>query len=170
MQNPKRCNFQHKRNASKTYNQQENNMNVTYRQMNRDDIQRVIPMFVEYWNSTGDEWTPDLVYKRIWQVLGSPDSYCLIAEISNQPIAFAMGRMETFFDLTAYNLAEIVVASDYQNKGVGTQMMAELERRVKQMGVATLQLSAINDEMHEHFYGKLGYKDATNFKHKFKFL
>ena len=81
-----------------------------------------------------------------------------------------MGRMETFFDLTAYNLAEIVVASAYQNKGVGTQMMAELERRVKQMGVATLQLSAINDEMHEHFYGKLGYKDATNFKHKFKFL
>ena len=85
-------------------------------------------------------------------------------------VAFAMGRMETFFDLTAYNLVEIVVTKNYQNKGIGTQMMLELEKRVKQLGVSLIQLSAVNDDMHEHFYGKLGYKNTTSMNSKGKFL
>ena len=63
-----------------------------------------------------------------------------------------------------------LVASDYQKSGIGTKMMAELEGRVKEMGAAMVQLVSVNDEMHEHFYGKLGYGDATNLKLKSKFL
>lgn len=145
-------------------------MSVTYKIMQKEDIDSVIPLFIEYWNGTGDQWTYDLVYKRIWQVLGSPDSYCLMAFEGENVVAFAMGRMETFFDLTAYNLVEIVVAKNYQNKGIGTQVMLELESRVKQLGVSLIQLSAVNDDMHEHFYGKLGYKNTTSMNSKGKFL
>lgn len=145
-------------------------MNITYRQMQKEDIEKVIPLFIEYWNGTGDEWTPEVVYRRIWQVLGAPDSYCMIAESGTAAIGFAMGRFETFFDLTAYNLVEIVVASEYQGSGIGTAMMAQLEARVKELGAAMVQLVSVNDEMHEHFYGKLGYGDATNLKLKSKFL
>lgn len=145
-------------------------MSITLRQMQKEDIAKVTPLFIEYWNGTGDEWTPELVYRRIWQVLGSPDSYCMIAEDGDIAVGFAMGRFETFYDLTAYNLVEIIVASEYQRTGVGTKMMTELERRVKEMGAAMVQLEAVNDEMHENFYGKLGYTDATNLKLKSKFL
>lgn len=103
-------------------------------------------------------------------MLGAPDAYCLIAEEDGNAVGFAMGRFETFYDLTAYDLVEIVVASAYQKRGVGTRMMAELERRVKAMGAAMVQLEAVNDAMHEHFYGKLGYRDAGNLKLKSKFL
>lgn len=143
---------------------------VTYRQMQKDDIQRVIPLFIKYWNSTGDDWTPELVYSRVWQVLGSPDSYCMIAEDGEQVVGFAMGQMETFNDLTVYNLSEIIVAMEYQNKGFGTLMMAELESRVKQLGASMIQLKSVNDDLHEHFYGKIGYNDASNLKLKSKFL
>lgn len=81
-----------------------------------------------------------------------------------------MGRFETFYDLTAYNLVEIVVASEHQKGGIGTKMMTELKKRVKELGAAMVQLKAVNDEMHEHFYGKLGYGDTTNLKLKSKFL
>ena len=145
-------------------------MSVTYKIMQKEDIDSVIPLFIEYWNGTGDQWTYDLVYKRIWQVLGSPDSYCLMAFEGENVVAFAMGRMETFFDLTAYNLVEIVVTKNCQNKGIGTQVMLELESRVKQLGVSLIQLSAVNDDMHEHFYGKLGYKNTTSMNSKGKFL
>ena len=94
----------------------------------------------------------------------------MIAEDGDIAVGFAMGRFETFYDLTAYNLVEIIVASEYQRTGVGTKMMTELERRVKEMGAAMVQLEAVNDEMHENFYGKLGYTDATNLKLKSKFL
>lgn len=143
---------------------------VTYRQMQKDDIQRVIPLFIKYWNSTGDDWTTELVYSRVWQVLGAPDSYCMIAEDGEQVVGFAMGQMETFNDLTSYNLSEIIVAMEYQNKGFGTLMMAELEDRVKQLGASMIQLKSVNDDLHEHFYGKLGYNDASNLKLKSKFL
>ncbi len=33
-----------------------------------------------------------------------------------------------------------------------------------------VQLLAVNDEMHRHFYGKLGYKDAANLVIKGKWL
>lgn len=81
-----------------------------------------------------------------------------------------MGRFETFYDLTAYNLVGIIIASAYQNTGIGTQMMAQLEQQVQSLGAAMVQLESVNDSLHEHFYGKLGYGDATNLKLKFKFL
>ena len=145
-------------------------MNITYRQMHKEDIAKVTPLFIEYWNGTGDEWTPEHVYRRVWQVLGSPDSYCMIAEDDGRAAGFAMGRFETFYDLTVYNLVEIIVASEYQKGGIGTKMMKELEGRVKEMGAALVQLVCVNDEMHEHFYGKLGYGDAKNLKLKSKFI
>ncbi len=143
---------------------------VTFRQMFKEDISSVTPLYVEYWNGTGDEWTEELAYKRIWQVLGSPDSYCIIAENGGKAIGFAMGRYETFANATAYNLVEIVVAKDWQNKGIGTKMMEELQLCVKNGGATLFLLDSANDAMHEHFYGKLGFRDATNFKPKVKQL
>lgn len=145
-------------------------MNLTYRKMEKGDIAKITPLFMEYWNGTGDKWTPELVFDRVWQVLDSPDAYGLIAEDRGTVIGFAMGRFETFYDLTAYNLVEIVVATEYQKSGIGTRMMAELEQRIKEQGAAMVQLISVNDEMHEHFYGKLGYHDASNLKLKSKFL
>lgn len=145
-------------------------MNITYRQMQKEDIAKVTPLFIEYWNGTGDAWTPELVYSRVWQVLGSPDSYCMIAEDGERPVGFAMGRFETFYDLTAYDLVEIIVAPAYQGNGIGTSMMAELEGRVRELGATMIQLISVRDEMHEHFYSKLGYGDAGNLKLKSKSL
>ncbi len=145
-------------------------LNITYRQMTKEDIAKVTPLFMEYWNSTGDEWTPELVYRRVWQVLGGPDAYCLIAEHGATPVGFAMGRLETFSDLTAYNLEEIIIAAKYHNHGVGSKMMKHLEQQVTALGATMIQLKCVDDEMHQHFYGKLGFFDATNLRLKAKIL
>lgn len=145
-------------------------MELTYRQMQPDDIAKVTPLYMEYWNGTGDAWTPALVRRRIWQVLDEPDSYCLIVEAGEEVVGFAMGRFETFSDLTAYDLVEVVVAAAYQNSGIGTRLMVELESRVKELGAAMIQLVSVPDEHHEHFYHKLGYRDATNLTLKVKQL
>ncbi len=84
--------------------------------------------------------------------------------------AFAMGYFEQYDDCFAYDLVEIVVAADRQNCGIGTALMRELEARVKEMGAMLVQLQAVNDERHEYFYGKLGYKDAKNLVLKTKML
>lgn len=146
-------------------------MNVIYRNMTEADIAKVTPLYIDYYNShDGDEWTAETVGKRIYQVLASPDSYCIIAENADNIIGFAMGRFEQFFDLVAYNLVEIIIAREYQSKGFGSQMMLELERRVKAEGASMVQLMAVNDDKHNRFYDRLNYKNATNLLLKSKFL
>ena len=143
---------------------------MEYKIMEAADIDRVVPLYIDYYNAQGDEWTPEIVRRRIWQVLGSPDSYCLMALEGGEVLGFAMGRFEQFYDLTAYNLVEIVIAGPHQNRGLGTALMGELERRVKDQGAAMVQLMAVNDEAHERFYGRLGYKNAVNLVLKARFL
>ena len=135
------------------------------------DIHRVIPLYLEYYNGHEDgTWTEQTAHKRIHQVWSHEDGYCLLAEENGKVLGFAMGHMEQYDDLTAYDLVEIVITAEHQGKGLGTQLMRELERRVKELGAAMVQLQAVNDEKHERFYGKLGFYNAGNFVLKAKFL
>lgn len=68
------------------------------------------------------------------------------------------------------NQEEIILAYEYQNQGIGSQFLVEVERRVKELGAACVELQAVNDEMHERYYGKAGYHDAQNFVMKVKWF
>ncbi len=47
-------------------------------------------------------------------------------------------------------------------------MLKELEMRVQEKGAACIELQAVADEHHEHYYGKAGYHNAKNFVMKVK--
>lgn len=149
--------------------QKENPMRI--RKLEEADIFRVIPLYMEYYNEKeGGCWTEQTTFKRIHQVWSREDSYCLILELGEEPAGFAMGYMEQYDDLVAYDLIEIVIAAQYQKRGLGTQFLLELERQVKAAGAAMIQLQAVNDDMHEKFYGKLNYGNASNLVLKCKML
>jgi len=144
---------------------------LKYRLMEEADIVRVVPLYIDYYNNNEDgQWTEQTTYKRIHQVWSREDSYCLVLEISGQIIAFAMGYFEQYDDCFAYDLIEIVVEEKHQNQGIGTEFMKELETRVKEKGAMLMQLESVNDAFHEHFYGRLGYRNASNFVLKTKIL
>ena len=146
-------------------------MKTQYRKMTEPDIEKVVPLYIEYYNNKEDaEWTTETTYKRIHQVWSREDSYCLIWEDGSEIVAFAMGYFEQYDDCFAYDLVEIVVATHLQNKGYGTKFMQELETCVKNEGAMLIQLQAVNDDLHNHFYGKLGYYDASNLVLKTKML
>lgn len=144
---------------------------MPYRIMTEADIDRVVPLYIDYYNThEGGGWTPETTYRRIHQVWSREDALCLLYEENGAPIGFAMGYFEQYDDLAAYDLVEIVIAADAQNCGLGTRFMQELERRVAAAGGAMIQLQAVNDAYHEHFYRKLGYQTATNLVLKSKFI
>lgn len=146
-------------------------MKTQYRKMTEPDIEKVIPLYIEYYNNKEDaEWTDETTYKRIHQIWSREDSYCLVWEDGSEIVAFAMGYFEQYDDCFAYDLVEIVVATHLQNNGYGTRFMQELEACVKNEGAMLIQLQAINDDLHNHFYGKLGYYDASNLVLKTKML
>lgn len=142
-----------------------------FRRMTEEDIEKIIPLYIEYYNNNEDaEWTTETTYKRIHQVWNREDSYCLVWEKKNDIVAFAIGYFEQYDDCFAYDLVEIVVATHLQNKGYGSRFMKELETCVKDEGAMLIQLQAVNDDLHNHFYGKLGFKDASNLVLKTKIL
>ena len=131
---------------------------MQYRIMTETDIARIVPYYIDYYNThDGDAWPFDTTYKRIHQVWSREDSYCLILEEDKSVIGFAMGYFEQYDDCFAYDLVEIVVSTKLQNQGVGTKFMNELEKRIKEKGAMLIQLQAVNNDLHNHFYGKLGY-------------
>ncbi len=144
---------------------------TTLRKMSKEDINNVFPLYIEYYNNNEDaEWTTETTFKRIHQVWSREDSYCLIWENKNGIVAFAIGYFEQYDDCFAYDLVEIVVTTQLQNKGYGTVFMKQLEDCIKKEGAMLIQLQSVNDDLHNHFYGKLGYKDASNLVLKTKIL
>lgn len=142
-----------------------------FRRMTEEDIEKIVPLYIEYYNNNEDaEWTTETTYKRIHQVWSREDSYCLVWENKNDIVAFAIGYFEQYDDCFAYDLVEIVVGTHLQNKGYGSRFMKELESCVKDEGAMLIQLQAVNDDLHNHFYGKHGYKDASNLVLKTKIL
>ena len=141
------------------------------REMGIEDIPAVLPLYISYYNGhENSSWNEDTAGKRIHQVLSMEDSYGLILENRNGVLGFAMGYFKQYDDIVGYTLDEIVIAYEYQNQGVGSLLLRELEQRVKEKGASCVELQAVNDDKHERYYGKAGYHNAKNFVMKVKWF
>ncbi len=144
---------------------------MIYRKMCQEDIESAASLYIEYFNSKEDgQWTQATASKRIHQVLTREDSFCLVMEDDCRILGFAMGYFEQFDDGFVYNLVEIVLETPSQRKGLGTAFMRELEAQVKRKGAIVMILNGVNDDFHEHFYTKLGFRTASNLVIKTKVL
>ena len=135
------------------------------------DISFIVPVYITYYNKQESAcWTETTAEKRIRQVLSMEDSYGLIMKDRDVVIGFAMGYFKQYDDIKGYTLEEIVIVSEYQNKGYGSILLKELEMRVRKKGAACVELQAVADAHHEHYYGKAGYHNAKNFVMKVKWF
>jgi ribosomal protein S18 acetylase RimI-like enzyme len=140
--------------------------------MNLTDIDAVLPLYLDYYNTCeGGCWTDETARKRIHQVLSMEDSYSLLLKSDDgKAIGFVMGFFKQYDDIVGYTLEEIIISREHQNMGLGSTLLAEIETRVKEKGASCVELQAVSDEMHERYYGKAGYKNATNFVMKVKWF
>lgn len=144
---------------------------LNYISLNELNINQVVPLYIEYYNDFEEgAWTAEKAYKRILQVVTTNDSFCLAIKKDEQIIGFSMGYFVQYDDIIGFDLVEIVIKKEFQRQGIGTIFMKEIEKRIKEKGALQIQLQAVNDDMHNNFYGKLGYKNATNFVLKAKML
>lgn len=147
------------------------NTNIIYKELDKHNIKTVIDKYVDYYNNNdNDTWTFETAYKRILQVMTIEDSHCIVQLVDGNLSAFAMGYYKQFDDLLAYSLEEIIVFQGYQRQGYGSHMMLEIEKKCKGKGGSLIELISLNDKLHNYFYGRLGYYDASNLIGKGKFI
>ncbi len=141
------------------------------RKMNKTDISSVVPIYLDYYNNCEDGcWTAEKAQRRIRQVVCMEDSYSLILCDEGNVIGFAMEYFKQYDDIIGYTLEEILIASPYQNRGIGSWFLNELEHKASERGASLMELLAVNDDLHEHYYGKANYYKATNFVPRAKWL
>lgn len=141
-------------------------------EMNTGDLDEVLPLYIEYYNHhEGRSWTEKSAGKRIHQVLSMEDSYSLIMRNGDgEAVGFAMGYFKQYDDIVGYTLEEIIISSQNQGRGLGSLLLREAEKRVKEKGASCVELQAVSDEIHERYYGRAGYQNAGNFVMKVKWL
>lgn len=141
------------------------------REMRMEDIAHVLPLYLGYYNGREEGcWTEETAGRRIAQVLGIQDGYSLLMTEGEAVLGFAMGYFKQYDDCVGYTLEEIVIDGTRQHQGYGSALLTELERRVREKGAACVELQAVNDLLHDGFYGKAGYGNAKNFVMKVKWF
>ena len=139
--------------------------------MSEKDLDLITSLYVKYYNENEDDsWTFEKACGRIRQVLLTPDSYCLIQEINGLYTGFLMGYIKEYDDLKSYFLEEIVIFNEYQNKGLGSLFLKELESHLLEMDVSLIELMSVNDEKHRHFYEKFSFAKVSNLMITSKFI
>lgn len=137
---------------------------MKYKTLSEKELPIIVEKYMDYYNNHEDGcWRLDKAYKRIHQIVTIEDSMCLIQYDNNDEITgFVIGYYKEYDDLKAYYLEEIVIFSEYQGKGYGTLLFAEVERIIRDNNAEHIELASVNDEHHLHFYKKSGLYSATN--------
>lgn len=144
---------------------------MNYFIMSEKDLDIITSLYVRYYNENEDGiWTFEKANKRIRQVLLTPDSYCLIQEVNGLYTGFLMGYIKEYDDLKSYCLEEIVVFKDYQNKGLGTLFISELQKQLLNRDVSMIELMSVNDAKHLNFYEKFSFEKSNNLLVMSKFI
>lgn len=136
-------------------------MKYKYKELTIEDLDCLINKYIIYYNDEGGKWTYDLAKKRLEQIFLTPYFYGIGLYDESELVGFAVGCFKYFDDVQLFYLEEILVFREYQNKGLGTKMLQELETLVKKQGAQKIDLSTTFEDKHQRFYSRLFYKKST---------
>ncbi len=108
------------------------------------DIQALMNSVDGFWD---ESWRPDVLERAV----GSPDTIALVHQDGAIIDGFICAHDLGF---RAY-LSELIVAPHVQRRGIGAQLLAEIERRVAERGCAVIVADVWRDA--EEFYRSRGW-------------
>ena len=98
-------------------------------------------------------------------ILDQKDSFAFVAKLDNIPIGYILCfikiRSENAFQYkkSIMLIDQIMVKSEYRNKGIGKKLIAEVEKLAKQLHISDLQLDFWEaNKLASHFFTNSGFK------------
>ncbi|MBQ7875217.1 MAG: GNAT family N-acetyltransferase [Oscillospiraceae bacterium] len=130
---------------------------MDYRNITIEDVSELAKIYAETFNSDPwyDKWTPKTAEKRLSQMINNGGFYGVVSYNEEGITGMILGESEQYFDGVIFNVKEFCVRNDLRGKGIGTELLAEFERRLKGMGIReTVLMTNLEDE---DFYKKRGF-------------
>ena len=119
-------------------------MGYEIKELKLQDLDTLINKYIIYYNDEGGRWTYNLAKIRLEQNFLTPSFYGVGLYDKSELLGFAIGCFKQYDDLLIYYLEEILVFKEYQNKGLGTKLLQELEFLVKKQSAENINLSTTN--------------------------
>lgn len=75
-------------------------------------------------------------------------------------VGLCLGIINDYFHTNKYYIKELAVKSGFQNEGIGTEMLGQIEKYLIGAGVNVMDLLTSNDERLINYYKKNGFKTS----------
>ena len=132
---------------------------IEFERVDETHLAELAGLYVEVFSAPpwNEEWPVEAAETRLAEILGTPGSLGLLARADESNLAFVLGFFETYNDGRDFYLKEMCVAPSRQRQGLGTALLAELERRLALSGARKVYLLTARDSPAEAFYSRSGY-------------
>jgi len=137
---------------------------IRIRKATKSDLPVIGKLLAELTNAMDNTEGIDvgIAFKTCERLLSDADSHFLVAEIERSPVGFIHFTIrQTILHRSPSGLIdELVVAKEYQGKGVGKQLVLAAIERCRQLGCCEVEVSTekTNDEA-RRFYKKCGLEE-----------
>ncbi len=132
-------------------------MKTTYVEFQKAYLDELIDFYMGYYNSKGGTWTYEKAFKRIHQIATMENSRIILQFDGEKLVGFLMGYFKEFDDSTGFYLEEILISSEYQHMGYGSDFLRYLKSDLKTRSCDWIELLTTTGAMHQNFYSKNGF-------------
>ena len=131
---------------------------LCYEEITESHLDELARLYVDTFNAApwNDEWTFETARKRLYMMLHTEVSFGLCVYHEGQICGAVLGATEQFYDGPMFEVKEYWVKNEMRGKGIGSKLFAEMERRLRLLGVKNIILITAKGDATEHFYHKQG--------------
>jgi len=116
--------------------------------------------YVETYNAPpwNDRWTEELAEEKLREMMDCSGAFGLICyDDSGSFSGVILGNIEIYFDCKQFFIKDFFVPLSCQNQGIGSLLMGELEKRLREMGIHKTYLFTAKGERTEGYYQRRGF-------------
>ena len=130
--------------------------NLAYRPVTREDIPELAQaMMAAYseapWN---EQWAEDRAQMRVQAILSGWQAMGVLAQDDQKIIGGCLGFVDPYADGDFFFVSELFIRPEWKRKGVGRELLRQMEETLKQRNIHVTQLISIKDN--QEFYRKCG--------------
>ena len=116
-------------------------------------------MFMNAFNAPpwNDKWTGVTAARRIRQMVTGENAYGIAGYQDGKLCGMIVGREEQYYDCVHFEIKEFCMDVSMKNKGLGSILLKEFEKRLQEKGIDKIILWTSRDPRTEGYYQKKGY-------------
>lgn len=129
---------------------------MEYRLVQREDVPALAEAMAAAYGEAPwyEQWSLPKAERRVQAILAGYEALGIAAVCDDQVVGGLLGYVDPYAEEDFFFVSELFVKPEWKRQGIGRQLLAELERILREKGVSVVQLISIRDNL--DFYRKAG--------------